>query len=216
MSRQLRSTTTLLAVSLAIPILALVLAACGSDSSSTASSADPPAQAAQPVPDGAKTIYLAGGCFWGLEKYVGLVQGVAEHRGRLRERHQRQRDVRRRQRLRRGGQDRLRPQGRAAPVPARPVLRRHRSDVGEPAGQRRRRRVPHGIYYTDPADEAVIEESLAELQKRYSAPIAIEVGPLVRYTPAEEYHQDYLDKNPGGYCHIPRKLFDAAAAARPK
>jgi peptide methionine sulfoxide reductase msrA/msrB len=38
----------------------------------------------------------------------------------------------------------------------------------------------------------------------------------VRYTAAEEYHQDYLAKNPGGYSHIPKKLFDAAAKARPE
>ena len=62
----------------------------------------------------------------------------------------------------------------------------------------------------------MIEKSLAELQERYAEPIAIESGPLVNYTRAEEYHQDYLQKNPGGYCHIPQKLFDAAAAARPE
>ncbi len=58
-----------------------------------------------------------------------------------------------------------------------------------------------GIYYTDPADKAVIDRSPARLQKGYTA--------------AEDYHQDYLEKNPGGYCHIAQKLFDAAAAARP-
>ncbi len=59
-----------------------------------------------------------------------------------------------------------------------------------------------GIYYSDPADRAVIERSLAQLQKRYDRPIAVEAEALTSYTPAEEYHQDYLDKTPGGYCHI--------------
>ena len=72
-----------------------------------------------------------------------------------------------------------------------------------------------GIYYTDPADKAVIDRSLARLQKEYTDPIAVESGPLTNYTRAEDYHQDYLEKNPSGYCHIAEKLFDAAAAARP-
>ena len=44
---------------------------------------------------------------------------------------------------------------------------------------------------------------------------AVEVKPLTSYTPAEEYHQDYLGKHPGGYCHIGRELFDEAARAVP-
>ncbi len=72
-----------------------------------------------------------------------------------------------------------------------------------------------GIYYSEVADREVIERSLAQLQTRYNKPIAIEAQPLACYTPAEEYHQDYLDKNPGGYCHIGPRLFEDAAAAVP-
>ena len=32
----------------------------------------------------------------------------------------------------------------------------------------------------------------------------MEIGPLINFFPAEEYHQDYLEKNPDGYCHIPK------------
>ena len=48
----------------------------------------------------------------------------------------------------------------------------------------------------------MILQSLAQLQKSYQAPIAVEVGPLRNFWPAEEYHQKYLDRNPLGYCHI--------------
>lgn len=68
-----------------------------------------------------------------------------------------------------------------------------------------------GIYYTDAAEEAEIEDMLAELQRRYSQPIAIECLPLKNFYPAEEYHQKYLDKNPGGYCHVDPALFREAA-----
>lgn len=64
-----------------------------------------------------------------------------------------------------------------------------------------------GIYYTDPADVEVIDAVMATLQRRYSEPLAVEVEPLVNFYPAELYHQDYLYKNPGGYCHIDTSLF---------
>lgn len=46
------------------------------------------------------------------------------------------------------------------------------------------------------------------LQSKYQAPIQIEVEPLKNYVEAEEYHQDYLKKNPNGYCHIDIKKAD--------
>ena len=72
-----------------------------------------------------------------------------------------------------------------------------------------------GIYYVDEADAPVIEASLDELQRRFHEPVVIESGPLTAYTSAEDYHQDYLEKNPGGYCHIGLDLFAKAAEAKP-
>ena len=59
-----------------------------------------------------------------------------------------------------------------------------------------------GIYYTDTAQLSVINEAVDEIRHGLDAPVAIEIAPLRNFYPAEEYHQDYLDKNPGGYCHI--------------
>ena len=67
-----------------------------------------------------------------------------------------------------------------------------------------------GIYYTSPEDAPVVEALLATLQRRHSQPLAVEAGPLRNFYPAEEYHQDYLEKNPGGYCHINPALFAEA------
>lgn len=64
-----------------------------------------------------------------------------------------------------------------------------------------------GIYFTDASDIPVIEAEVATLGRRYRQPLAIEVKPLVNFYPAEEYHQDYLVKNPGGYCHVNPELF---------
>lgn len=67
-----------------------------------------------------------------------------------------------------------------------------------------------GIYYSDPADASVIEAELATLARRHSQPLAIEFGPLENFYPAEDYHQDYLYKNPNGYCHVNPELFKEA------
>ena len=59
-----------------------------------------------------------------------------------------------------------------------------------------------GIYYVDEADKAVAEAAVNRQKEKYTAPIVTEVLPLDNFYLAEDYHQDYLDKNPGGYCHI--------------
>lgn len=59
-----------------------------------------------------------------------------------------------------------------------------------------------GIYYFEEEDISDIQESIEELQKKYEKKIVTEVKPLKNYFKAEEYHQDYLKKNPNGYCHI--------------
>ena len=65
-----------------------------------------------------------------------------------------------------------------------------------------------GIYYTDPADFPVIEAVVATVQRRHTEPLAVEVEPLRNFYPAELYHQEYLYKNPGGYCHVDPRLFE--------
>lgn len=63
-----------------------------------------------------------------------------------------------------------------------------------------------GIYYTDPGQLAEINAVYAAEEKKAGAKLAVELMPLQNFFPAEEYHQKYLDKNPGGYCHIPKSL----------
>ncbi|SNX55176.1 peptide-methionine (S)-S-oxide reductase MsrA [Thermoanaerobacterium sp. RBIITD] len=63
-----------------------------------------------------------------------------------------------------------------------------------------------GIYYIDNDDLNIIIKSRDNEQKKYEKPIVTEIEPLKNFYDAEEYHQKYLEKNPGGYCHIPREL----------
>lgn len=164
-------------------------------------------------------IYLAGGCFWGLEKYFSLVRGVKATdvgyangttdspsyeevcTGRT------------------GHAEAVRVDYDPAVAPL-PFLLDLFYQAIDPASVNRQgndvgTQYRTGIYYTDPAERARIDRSIAQLRARYDRPIAIEVAPLVDYTSAEGYHQDYLVKNPGGYCHIGPVRFEIARDARP-
>lgn len=64
-----------------------------------------------------------------------------------------------------------------------------------------------GIYYTDASALPVIEKVYQEKEKKIGSKLAVEVEPLRNFYTAESYHQKYLDKNPNGYCHIPKSMF---------
>lgn len=88
------------------------------------------------------------------------------------------------------------------------TLNRQANDVGT--------QYRSGIYYADEADKPLIQQKLNALASQYTQKIVVEVEPLNNFYDAETYHQKYLDKNPGGYCHIGPDLFDYARNANPK
>lgn len=67
-----------------------------------------------------------------------------------------------------------------------------------------------GIYYVDDHDITIIKDSLKKLQESFQEDIVVECSLLHNFYLAEEYHQNYLDNNPQGYCHIPTKMFNEA------
>ncbi len=79
-----------------------------------------------------------------------------------------------------------------------------------------------GVYFADEASQKTVER-IAEIESQRHDNFVVEIGPLERFYDAEEYHQDYLDKNPSGYCHISREeiatiskmIFDPAVYQRP-
>jgi len=158
-----------------------------------------------------KEILLAGGCFWGVEKYMGLLPQVVEtevgfangngtnptyeevYTGttgfaevvRV---------------VYKGGLEELLTQFYKIIDPT--TKNRQAGDVGS--------HYRTGIYFLRSVDEPIIAKTLTELQKEYDAPVVVECLPLENYYKAEEYHQKYLDKNPEGYCHIPEEMYEEA------
>ena len=67
-----------------------------------------------------------------------------------------------------------------------------------------------GVYYTNPDQLPMIQAAFEKEAAKVGSPLAVELLPLTNFFPAEEYHQKYLEKNPGGYCHIPRAKLEMA------
>ena len=165
---------------------------------------------------GTRTIYLAGGCFWGTEKYLSELEGVVTTEvgyANGRTENPSYEDVCYKNT---GHAETVKVEYDASILPLKDLLKlfyevidpvsinRQGNDVGT--------QYRTGIYYVDETDLPIIKESLKELKREYPVPLAIEVEPLSNYYPAEEYHQKYLDKNPGGYCHIGAEEFAKAKA----
>lgn len=153
-----------------------------------------------------KTIYLAGGCFWGVEAYFERIPGVVDAvSGYANGRTQNP-----------SYQDVLyRQTGHAETVKVTydadllnlPDILQYYFRVIDPTslnrqGNDRGTQYRTGVYYTNPEDKAIIQKALDQEQKKYRKPLVVENLPLVHFYDAEEYHQDYLAKNPNGYCHI--------------
>ena len=158
------------------------------------------------------TIHLAGGCYWGVEKYISNIAGVLETEVGFANGHVaapayaqvKQGDT--------GHAETVRVVYDADVLKLETLLRlffriidptsleKQGGDVGN--------QYRTGIYWTVPADETVVRSELDKLQSSWDAPIVVEACPLESFYPAEEYHQKYLDKNPGGYCHVPWEEID--------
>lgn len=165
-----------------------------------------------------KTIYLAGGCFWGTEHFLSLVHGVIEAEvgyANSNVPHPTYREV---CTGKTGAAETVKVIYNPNEISLPFLLNLYYQTIDPTSinkqGNDRGTQYRTGIYYTDPSVRPVIEQSIESLQKKYSKPLAIEVAPLENFYPAEEYHQDYLDKNPGGYCHINPGLFKLAREVR--
>ena len=161
--------------------------------------------------DEKNTIYLAGGCFWGLEMLMQSIPGVidaesgyANGTGKSDAKYS----------IITGGRTGFRETVKVTYDPDEvsldalllayfyvidpTVANRQGNDVGS--------QYQTGVYYTNDEAKKTVER-IAAIERGRSKRFEVEIGPLVNYYPAEEYHQNYLEKNPMGYCHIPRELF---------
>lgn len=161
-----------------------------------------------------KEIYLAGGCFWGTEKYLSLIKGVISTEVGYANGNKENPTYEEVCYKKTGHAETVKVVYDSNEVSLEFILKLY-YDVIDPLSKNRQgndigAQYRTGIYYTDEKDREIIVNSLRELQGHYDRTIAIEAMMLQNYYPAEEYHQKYLDKHPNGYCHIGREEFAKA------
>ena len=159
------------------------------------------------------TIYLAGGCFWGVQKYIDQFDGVLHTEVGYA-----------------NGPDKAptyeevcRSSGHAETVKvdynesviSLTELLNHFFMIIDPLSVNRQGndigiQYRTGIYYTSDDQIAEAEAVFKREEEKAGSKLAVELEPLKNFFSAEEYHQKYLEKNPLGYCHIPRAMFSIA------
>ena len=178
-----------------------------------------------------RTIYLAGGCFWGTQKFFDQFEGVISTEVGYANGPEDANDAN-------GPDDVNSPDDKNSPASA-PTYQ----DVCNNSGHAETVRIDYddsvlsltdllnyyflvidplsvnkqggdvgiqyrtGIYYTSEEQLPEIEAVYREQEEKAGAKLAVELEPLRNFYSAEEYHQKYLDKNPGDYCHIPARYF---------
>ncbi len=170
-----------------------------------------------------KEIYLAGGCFWGTEHFIKFIEGVTGTQVGYANGNQATYDQPTYKQVctdQTGYAETVRVAYDTSKVQLPMLIDLFFKTIdptsmnrqGEDVGSQYRT----GIYYTDEADRPIIETEVSKLAAEYAKPVVVEIAPLSSFFDAEEYHQDYLDKNPQGYCHIHPELFEMARKANKK
>ncbi len=156
--------------------------------------------------DGIEVIYLAGGCFWGLEKLMESIPGVVDVvSGYANGREDIIPTYERVIRGNTGYRETVRVEYDPSQISLDAILFAyfHVIDptIENAQGNDRGTQYQTGIYYTNAASQATVER-IAAIEKARHDDFVVEIEPLERFYDAEDYHQDYLTKNPLGYCHI--------------
>ena len=161
-----------------------------------------------------KTLYLAGGCFWGTQHFIDQFDGVRKTEvgyANGRTENPTYKDVCKNDT---GHAETVKVVFDEKMLPVKELIGYYFLAIdplsvnkqGEDVGTQYRT----GIYYTDDSLLPEIKEAVNAEERKVGSPLAVELLPLSNFYRAEEYHQDYLVKNPGGYCHIPKKLMEIA------
>ena len=156
------------------------------------------------------TIYLAGGCFWGMQKFIDQFDGVINTEVGYANGPAKAPSY----------EEVCRSSGHAETVKVvyddkvitLTELLAYYFMVIDPTSVNRQGndigiQYRTGIYYTDEDQVPAIREVYEKEQVKAGRPLAVTVEKLKNFYSAEEYHQKYLDKNPTGYCHIPDRYF---------
>lgn len=165
-------------------------------------------------------IYLAGGCFWGTEHFLKQINGIMNTEVGYANGKTENPSYQEVCKNNTGHAETVKVQYNPEEVSLKTILELFFMTIDPTSlnkqGGDRGTQYRAGIYFADENDLQTIQHELSLLAKKYTQPIVVEVKSLENFYKAEDYHQDYLDKNEGGYCHINPALFDFARKANAK
>ena len=160
-------------------------------------------------------IYFAGGCFWGMEKLMSMVPGVVDAMSGYANGHAVNPTYEQVCTGQTGHRETVRVAYDAGRVSLEALVFLFFSVIDTTVEDRQGNDVgpqyQTGVFYENPDDEAIIRQA-AEIEKGRREAFRVRIEPLTSFYPAEQYHQDYLDKNPAGYCHLGPAAFARAKA----
>ena len=158
----------------------------------------------------AQTIYLAGGCFWGLQKYFDQFDGVLRTEvgyANGPDKAPSYEDVCRNS----GHAETVKIEYDESRISPEELLDKYFLVIDPLSVNRQGHdegiQYRTGIYYTDESQLDAIRTVYSREEAKAGAKLAVAVEKLKNFYSAEEYHQKYLEKNPGGYCHIPARFY---------
>lgn len=156
--------------------------------------------------DDLKKIYLAGGCFWGVEEYMQRIYGVYDAVSGYANGKVNNPTYKTVSSGKSGYAETVEVTYDSKKIKLEDLLN-HYFKIIDPTslnkqGNDRGSQYRTGIYYVDDSDKEVIDKVMNFQAKKYREKIMVENMKLKNFTVAEDYHQDYLKKNPNGYCHI--------------
>lgn len=164
-----------------------------------------------------KEIYLAGGCFWGTEHYFKQIMGVVETEVGFANGHTENPTYAEVYTDQTGFAETVQIRYNPNVISLEFLLEMFFKAIDPTSlnkqGHDKGTRYRTGIYYTNEEDLPIIDKVYAEEQMKFQKQFVVERLPLKNFYAAEEYHQDYLDKTPDGYCHLPQSLFEFARQA---
>lgn len=157
-----------------------------------------------------KVIYLAGGCFWGVQAYFKKVAGVLRTNTGYSNGDYSYTDY---QLVKKTNHTETVQVFYNPNVVSLNELLLHYYRIIDPCsvnkqGPDKGTQYRTGIYYENETDLPIIEKVTNFIASQYDQPLAVEIKECVNFVKAEDYHQDYLDNNPTGYCHINMGIFD--------
>ncbi|MCL1934607.1 MAG: peptide-methionine (R)-S-oxide reductase MsrB [Candidatus Azobacteroides sp.] len=158
------------------------------------------------VTDDLRDIYFAGGCFWGVEEYFSRISGVQAVTVGYANGTSKNPTYEEVCSGKTGHAETVHIQYDPKMISLKTLAEQFFKIINPTSVNRQGNDIGSqyrtGMYYVTDEDKTVLSSVMINEQKKYGKPLAVELMPLKNYSLAETYHQDYLKKNPGGYCHI--------------